>query len=69
MKSSVTILVIMFTAVVLGIFNKRWAVACALFVLHIAIGSFIIGCVSHWASERQNVAFPSGHYIIGKDRG
>ncbi len=56
MKFTVAIVIVTLSAVVIGIFNRRWAIACAFFVLHIAIGSFIIGCMSHWAAEHQQVA-------------
>jgi hypothetical protein len=38
-------------------------------VLHIAIGSFIIGCMTHWAAEHQHVACPSGSHASGNGRG
>ena len=56
------IVVITFSAVVFGISNRRWAAACAFFVLHIALGGFIIGCMSYWASEHHRVASPSVLY-------
>lgn len=60
------IFLITLSAVVFGFFNKRWAVACSLFVLHIAIGSFIIGCMSHLLSEHQQVASPYKTFVHGK---
>ena len=66
MKLAIATVTIMFTAVVFGIFNRRCAVACALFVLHIALGSFIIGCMSHWVSEHQRVAVPGRQYGVGE---
>jgi len=58
MKFTVAIVIVTLLAVVFGIFNRRWAIACTFFVLHIAIGSFIIGCMSHWSVEHQHVAYP-----------
>ena len=69
MISNVAVLLIMLMAVVFGIFKKRRAVACAMFVLHVAIGSFIYDCVSHWATEHPNMASPSGKYTPAIDRG
>jgi hypothetical protein len=56
MKFTVVIVIVTLLAVVFGIFNRRWAIACTFFVLHVAIGSFILGCVSHWASGHQHAA-------------
>ena len=69
MKFAVAVVIVTFSAVVFGIFNRRWAIACTFFVLHVAIGSFIIGCMSHWASEHQHVASPSGSHAPGNGRG
>lgn len=69
MKFAVAIVIVTLSAVVFGIFNRRWAIACTFFVLHIAIGSFIIGCMSHWAAEHQHVAYPSGSHASGIGRG
>lgn len=66
MKFAIATVVITLTAVVFGIFNRRWAVACAFFVLHVALGGFIVGCMSHWASERHHVASPSRLYDVGE---
>jgi hypothetical protein len=55
--------------VVIGIINRRWSIACTFFVLHVAVGSFIIGCMSHWASEHQHVASPYGSYAPGNEGG
>ncbi|GFE61198.1 hypothetical protein [Geobacter sp. AOG2] len=62
MKLIIATVVIVFTAVVFGIYNRRWATACAFFVLHIALGGFVIGCMSHWASEHRHVASPTMLY-------
>jgi hypothetical protein len=63
-----TILMIIFSAVIFGIFNRRWSIACSIFVLHIAIAGFIIGCVAHWPSAHQRMASPSGQYAPDKDK-
>jgi hypothetical protein len=38
-------------------------------VLHVAIGSFIIGCMSHLAAGHQHVAYPSGSHAPGNANG
>ena len=68
MKCAVAVLAVSLSAVVLGIFNRRWAVPCALFVIHLAICIFILSCASHFASEHQHMASPSGA-SVGIDRG
>lgn len=65
MTFTVALVLVTFTAVVIGIFNRRWAILCAFFVLHIAIGSFIIGCMSHWAAEHREAESPFGSYAHG----
>jgi undecaprenyl pyrophosphate phosphatase UppP len=70
MKFTVAIVIVTLSAVVFGIFNRRWAIACTFFVLHIAVGSFIIGCILHWAAaEHQHVAYPSVSHAPGKGTG
>ena len=69
MKFTVAIVIVTLSVVVFGIFNRRWAIACTFLVLHIAIGSFIVGCMSHWAVERQHASYPSGLHAPGSDRG
>lgn len=54
-------------AVLFGVYNRRWAVACALFVLHIVIGGFIIGCMVQGNPERQKVASPNRPCTLGYD--
>jgi len=65
MKVTVALVLVSLSAVVIGVLNKRWAIACAFFVLHIAIGSFIIGCMSHWAEAHQRIASQSVSYVHG----
>ena len=69
MKFTVAIVIVTLSAVLIGIFNRRWAIACTFIVLHIAIGSFIIGCMLHWAAEHQHMASPSGSYAHGNEGG
>lgn len=52
----VVILSISLAAVLVGFFNRRWARACALLVLHIAIASFVWGCVNYMTSKEHCVA-------------
>jgi len=59
MTSTVVLLVVMFVAVEFGIIYKKWAFACSMLVLHIAIGSVVVCCVSDWNSENQSIASPS----------
>lgn len=63
---TITVLVIIFSAVVVGIFNRRWAVACAILVLHVAIAGFVMDCVSSWSSKHQRMASPTGSHALGK---
>lgn len=65
MKFTIIVVIVAFSAVVFGIFNRRWAIACTFFVLHLAIGSFIIVCMTHWAAERQHMSYPSGMHAPG----
>lgn len=56
---AIAIVAITLTAVVFGIFNRRWAAACAFFVLHIALGGLIVGCMTYWSSEHHRMASQS----------
>jgi undecaprenyl pyrophosphate phosphatase UppP len=69
MKFAVAIVIVTLSAVVIGIFNRRWAIACAFFVLHIAVGSLIIGCMTHWATEHQHLAYAPGSHAPGNGEG
>ena len=66
MKFDIVLLVISLVAVVLGIRQRRWAVACALFVLHLALAGAIVDYISYRITTHQNMEFTSRTAIPAK---